>query len=85
MMPMYQSCQPWYPQTTTWSRPVKARAMRIAAVVASLPFLPKCTSSAHGTRSMICCDTTASMGCDSEMLTPSANCLVTAAVTSGTP
>ena len=25
---MYQSCQPWYPQQTTRSRPVKARAPR---------------------------------------------------------
>jgi len=81
--PIDQSCQPWYPHAATRSRPVNARATRTAPDVASEPFFPKRTFSAHGTISTMRSATSISSECGSERITPSSSCAFTAAVTSG--
>jgi len=64
-------------------RPVKARATRTAPVVASDPFLPKRTISAHGTVRETSSATSTSRGCGREKREPLSSCARTAASTSG--
>src|SRR5579883_2332255 len=74
VLPIYQSCHPWYPQQATRSRLVKARAARTAPEVASDPFLPKRTISAQGMSRVSRSACSTSSGCGSEKLCPSASC-----------
>jgi hypothetical protein len=80
---MYQSCQPWYPQQSTLSRLVKARARRTAALVASQPVFEKRTFSAPGTTSRSSSATSTSSGCMREKVMPSSSWARMAASTAG--